>query len=131
MVIKLIKKRHGQLNHCQVVCSYGMGFKPFTCHGCGDDLEEDGPAEADHDLLPLQLHGHVQDGEQREEGQTHDRHDGTDAGYQEPCCKETKDSVRGQTAFNDTTSIRPLTTDLPDNSSPMHAYICTTRPLYT
>ncbi len=60
-------------------------FVFFTCDGCGDHLEEDGPLEGEHDFFPLQLHGHVQDGEQREEAETDDRPDGTDTGHNEPC----------------------------------------------
>ena len=61
------------------------GCQRPTCHSSRHDLEEDCPSEADHDLLPLQLHGHVQDGEQREEAETDHGDDGTDAGNDEPC----------------------------------------------
>ena len=52
-----------------------------TCNSSCHNFEEDCPAEADHDLLPLQLHSHVEDGEEREEGEAGDANNGTDPGY--------------------------------------------------
>ena len=59
----------------------------LTCDGGGDDLEEDCGAERQADLLPLQLHGHVEDGEQAEQRQRADRDEGAHAGANDPGCR--------------------------------------------